>query len=525
MPFELDVFQRVITGPLSPLYFSEQSLQQPLWYSPLRKIPTRCIRQIHARFAEEDGKPVLQQVRSWLLDKHRLPTFLALKHIVHPDQAELGEAMLTQTLRTCSLEEKDAQEWYHWQDQSGELHLECYATYSLDHLSPEELRYHYYQLLLDTHVSQVQQRMMQTVHGTTSAKKTNKYVQDHQQTLINYTTQVLQYLDEKHPQVYTLSDAYTIPDIYKLVYYSLEELIEFIEQQFTQYLDTRAPVPYRHRVLQSSRLTQQLAVLQPALSNAEISSDLLAVLDEPFGQIQQLATQATTYVQLRYFRQLLQGLTNWSQRAASTVNAVPVGHDQQQGGDEESLLALLFHLNFNSTALLEWFISTVQSKLDTSSTPAEKLSLLYYYRKFCKQLPVQRQYAYRSAYPGIDERILSWMNEEISYQEKEVATDQTEPAAAVSSAEQPPLDKIKTNLSVPQIALLVRMFLAPKIEIFPEQNQNNIYKQLSSTLQSTHREDISEKSLRDRFYKADRHSVAVLKDKVIAMLNYLNGLP
>ena len=317
MPFELDVFQQVIAGPLSPLYFSESSLQQPLWYRPLAEIPTYCIRQIHAHFAERDGQPELQQVRAWLLDKHRLPTFLALNHTVHPDQAERGEVMLAQTLEVCSLKKEAVQEWYHWQDEAGQLHLECYVTYPLDRLDLEALRYYYYQSLLATQVAQVRQRMMETVHNTTSAKKTNKYVQDHQQTLLNFTAEVLQYLDEDHPQVYTLSDAYTIPDVYKLVYYSLEELIGFIEEQFTQYLNTQAPVPYRHRVLQASHLSQQLATLRLSLSEAAVAPGLLAVLDEPFEQIQQLSTQTATYVQLRYFRQLLQGLTNWSQRGIS----------------------------------------------------------------------------------------------------------------------------------------------------------------------------------------------------------------
>ena len=521
MQYELSVFQQILSGSLSPLSFILPPKSPTLWNSYLPNLPTTCTKRVHAQFTQEDNRLTTQEVQAHLLDKHQLPAFLALNHTVHPLEDELGENMLTQILATLSLSEKEVQEWYHWQDEGGTLHLELYARFPLDRLSFEEVRYYHYQSLLSIQVARIQQAMVQTIHRTPSAKKTAKYVQDHQQALLTYTNEVLKYLDEEHPGVYTLSGGYTLPDVYKLIFMNLEELIGFVEQQFTQYLDTTAPVPYRHRVVQAAQLLQTLSSVEPVLSRWSASEDwaasgLLSVLQELFNRIRQLPTDPANYLQLRYYQKLLQGLETW------------VG---QEDASEESLLTLLFHLNFNSTGLLHWFISTLQTKLTEKEVVADRLSLLYYYRKFCKQLSVQQQYAYRQGYPSVEERVLSWINEEITYWQQQPVTSESAPTADTDeqqSADSTPLgkhrNKIKTNLSVPQISLLLRMFLDPRVNIFPKQNQNNIYCQISRVLQSTRQEDVSEKSLRDRYYKADQHSVAVLKEKVIAMLNYLNGL-
>ena len=342
MPYELNVFRRILQESLSPLYFPLDSAEQADYYKQLTTVPDLCTKQVHAQFhALDDLPPVLKSLRVQLLDLHPLPVFVAQNHTVYPYEAAAGEDLLSQVLSELSISKESILEWYHWQDERGGLHLELFAQYPLDSLTAEERRYYFYQCLLEQQVAAVQENMIQHVHQTSSRKEVRKYVQDHQQDLLTYASEVLGYLKEAQAPVYAPVEDYSLPDVYRLIYSNLEELLAFLEQHFKQYLDQTAKA------------------------------------------------------------------------AESIVDPI---HSEE------------------------------------------------------------------------------------------------------------PSDKIKTNLSVPQIALLLRMFLDPRVNIFPKQNQNNIYRQISRVLQSTRQEDISEKSLRDRYYKADEHSVVVLKEKVIAMLNYLNGL-
>ena len=502
MPYEFSVFTQMVRGDLSPVYFPLDSSPNNLqaWYSHLRQPPATATQHIHAHFSLEDHTLLTDTLQVRLIDHHRPPVFVAENHTVYAYQQVSGETLLSQILVHLSLDKEAVIEWYHWQDEQTQLHLEFYARYPLETLSLEERRYHYYQWLLGEQVNLVQQRMVAYVHKTTSEKKASKYVQEHQRALLILSSQVLQHLDEGHPHIYTLSDQYTLPDIYKLIFISLESLTTFLQQQFAVYLDTTAPVAYRDRVIHAFRMRQQLETIQPALEQSGINPSLQAVLSKPFQRIQALPQQEVTHLSLGYLQKLLQGLENLIQ--ADTVN-------------QEHLIALLFVLNFNSSAFIDWFTQHLEEELAILETKEERLKQLYYHHKYCKQLSVERTHAYQLRKAAVDEQLLTWINEEIAYLEK--TTTLSEPIQQDATA-----PRIRTTLSVPQIALLLRAFM--EVGVFSDKHKANTFRHFSRILQAQHQEDISAKSLQDKSYQPDRHTVAALKEKVIAVFNFLNSL-
>nr|WKN38682.1 hypothetical protein K4G66_08200 [Tunicatimonas sp. TK19036] len=502
MPYALTIIQQVVRGPLSPLSFPENALKLPRWYQLLTSLPTTCTKQIHVQFAQTHPEISIDSSQIRLVDSSQLPSFLAFQHQVQPVDNVSGEVLLTGVLHHYSLATEAVKEWYHWQDEQGQGHLELYAAYALDTLSFEEMRYVYFQQLLQEQVASVEHLMVETVHDTQSAKKAEKYVQDHQQVLISLSDQVLIHLAEESHQLYTISEQYSLVDVYKLIFRSLEALMVMLEQQFAQYLDASAPLPYRHRVVQTFQLNERLEALQAVLDGSPMNQDLLTVLEGLFTEIQQLAQKPTTYEQLRYYQRLVQELEAFTQQKTVT---------------DESLLSVLLHMNFNSPAMRQWLVKHLQNQLDTQENRQQPLSLLYYYEKWYHQQPVPQGLAYDPMGPALQQHILSWIKEEIRYREKRA--DVPFPATESSVSQ----DKVKTNLSVAQIALLLR--LCSEVGIFPEQNLSNLCRRFSSILHSLKEEDISAESLRGKYYEHDRRSVQVLKEKVIAMLNYLNQLP
>ena len=255
MSYEFNIIHQVVQGSLSPLYFPTETSGQSQFYRHLLEAPDSCTKQIHASFGQSANQsPVIEASEIRLLDRYQPPVFVALNHEVQEYDKQVGEVLLDKVLGQLSLNFDSVIEWYHWQDENGQVHLELYANYELDTLSFEEKRYHFYQKLFIEQVNIIQQRMLQYIHQVASRKKAQKYVQDHQQTLLTYTTQVMQHLEETDLQMYSFSGEYTLPDIFKHIFLCLQGLIGFIEQQFSQYLNLANNATYHDLSLSEEKI-------------------------------------------------------------------------------------------------------------------------------------------------------------------------------------------------------------------------------------------------------------------------------
>ncbi len=269
MPYELNVFRRMRQESLSPLYFPLEPAEQATYYDQLAGKPHLATKQVHAQFhALDDLPPVFKSLRVQLLDQHPLPVFVAQEHTVYPCEAVAGEDLLSQVLNELSITKEGILEWYHWQDERGELHLELFAQYPLDSLTAEERRYYFYQCLMDEQLATIQDSMVQHVHQTSSRKEVRKYVQDHQRDLLTYASEVLDHLNEAQVPVYAPVKDYSLPDVYRLIYSNLEEMLAFLEQQFKQYLDQTAEAA---ELIDSARSERQPDKIKTNFSVPELS--------------------------------------------------------------------------------------------------------------------------------------------------------------------------------------------------------------------------------------------------------------
>ena len=85
-----------------------------------------------------------------------------------------------------------------------------------------------------------------------------------------------------------------------------------------------------------------------------------------------------------------------------------------------------------------------------------------------------------------------------------------------------PMEKIKPELSVPQLAYLFKLLL--DLGIFKPRTQMNILNFISDNFQTPNTADISVRSLRSKYYTIDDCTKAAVKDILIMMLNQVNKL-
>ena len=85
---------------------------------------------------------VIHTLQVQLINPYESPTFQNPNHPVevYPEQEILsGEALLVQVLEHLALSREAVLDWYHWQDEQQQLHLELYARYPLVHKTVERM--------------------------------------------------------------------------------------------------------------------------------------------------------------------------------------------------------------------------------------------------------------------------------------------------------------------------------------------------------------------------------------------------
>src|SRR5690606_20418991 len=140
---EFNIIHQVVQGSLSPLYFPTQISEQAHFYQHLLEVPDTCTKQVHTQFGQSAKQnPTIEAIEIRLLDRYHPPVFVALNHEVQEYDKQSGEVLLDKVLQQLSLSFESVIEWYHWQDENQQVHLELYANYALDTLNFEEKRYH-----------------------------------------------------------------------------------------------------------------------------------------------------------------------------------------------------------------------------------------------------------------------------------------------------------------------------------------------------------------------------------------------
>nr|WKN34395.1 hypothetical protein K4G66_18630 [Tunicatimonas sp. TK19036] len=495
MSYTFDIYRRMLQGDWAPLYFPLEAPEQLAWYRYLSQAPEDAVKQVYAQFTlSETDPPSIQSLQAYLLERHRMPTFVEKKHTVQTPENISGETLLTQVLEHLSLSEEAVLEWYHWQDGEAGLHVELFARYPLEALSSAERRYHFFQCLLTEQRTAAQQPMLDHVHQTTSRKQARKYVQDNQRALLTYA-ELIKTLISETPLESLPSGAYTLPDIYFAILQSLKEMEGFLAQHFSPYLDPALPTI--NAGAHSSGRDQQLETLLASLQTAGIHVALLTILKKALIP-RNTPGKFVNSISRRYQRQLRKALDAFV---------------AQESVDQQALQRLLIRQNFNDPAFIAWCSSRLQEEITSVRDINERLQLLYRYRKVYRQLPLNTTPGYHPNQPTAHAQLLGWIEEEIAYL-KQVG-DIAEPALEASP-------RIKTNLSVPELSLLIRAFF--EVEVLPEQTKAHVYRQFSQIFDSVSQEGISVNTLRDHQYRPSRHTIASLKDKVIAMMNFLNQL-
>ena len=330
MRYELHWFDQLIDNGLQPLH--DNVKKSSLWQNHLHE-PSFLITKQFTLVGSLDQSNIfsIRTTKTRLLVNRTI--IPGIDSTSNPLDEPTTASIISQIERPLSIQGSEVSYAYHWQSEI-DTHLELYVQQEIEQLTPEEQRFSYYLHQLEEQTQAVKHRLTDTVFRLSSGKKANKYIQDHQRMLTSLCNAVVENLSEEERQhIYCLSDEFSVSDIYKMVFRSLEDIIAHLEQHFTQYLDTAAYVSYRSRIISFARMVERFSSVQQALQQSTIASGLLDTLKEPFQKLQSIKTSPTTYLELLYYKKLIR-----------EVGCLA----EQDRLSDYALTEALFRINFNS---------------------------------------------------------------------------------------------------------------------------------------------------------------------------------
>ncbi|WP_343745076.1 hypothetical protein [Chitinophaga sp.] len=297
----------------------------------------------------------------------------------------------------------------------------------------------------------------------------------------------------------------TWTDLYKIIYLNLAELLAYFERKFGKYLDIDCKVPPSYLLTAQAKFQKDVAILKDGFISSGVDEQLQQVVFMPFLELTKNNHTASpiTYQQLHY-------LTEMNKRLFQLLDA---------SGDKsdfpEKLHELLLFINFNNIHYFEYWVSMITVQLKGYPTIREKLEQLMYLQKKISQATLKPAYVFNSMRPPLQNKMQSWLAEEIVYY-KEIS--------ATSGGGHLPDElarwkdfKIQTIFSVSQIGHILKLLLDSGIYV--NKNRAEVLDFFSFFFTSVKQDSISPGSLRNNFYNDNAAVSRSVRDILMQLVN------
>jgi len=176
-----------------------------------------------------------------------------------------------------------------------------------------------------------------------------------------------------------------------------------------------------------------------------------------------------------------------------------------------SLCHLLIILDFNTPVFIRWLLDNLAKRLEAVSTSSEKFHLLLEEISGYKNLLYQTS-GYIPARQSVAQLILDELKTRLYYFSRNFPQEQRVSKSAFS--------KINTSLSVPQLALLVRLMVETKL--LNEVSQLSLLKNVAAFTSTPKAASISFESLRINYYMPGTAAKNIVKEHLLNMARLVN---
>lgn len=267
-------------------------------------------------------------------------------------------------------------------------------------------------------------------------------------------------------------------------------------------------MPYRSALLKRYKLAPKLEQVKSEILKANLNQDLLKAVYVPFLKLSSITLEERiSYKELIYLNTYLQAFYDEMQRRNEPIT-------------EAVVFEILYRVNYNSSDLFFYKTSLFNAQVALKESIPEKIDFLYHCLKLVSQCQCKVNIAFDPALPSLKDQLTGWLEEEINYLNKKLLLQNRTQTQNLFSEEEKA--KIDYGLTVAQLALFYR--LQADVGIIKHKAPGEIFAHISNNCRSQNTSEISQSSVKNKYYSIDTPSIQVVKDKVIEMLNQLKSL-
>jgi hypothetical protein len=322
----------------------------------------------------------------------------------------------------------------------------------------------------------LQSRLLRLLHSCTGRKQLRDTLRLQQECLVRYANM----LDEAYP-----GKDWCLPLQDHLV-----DLLELLHKHFTRYFDNRLVVPAAWLRTWAGKAVKKTEALLPVLQ--QLYPDCAALLLQPL-------TELPPVENCSYNRLLL--LQHWAHALALLCGKYK---EAAQPRRNKALLWAIIRCNMNTPELVNLCRLLMEEMEITATAPPPV---------FWKQLQEQvativchNNTVLSPCYKSAGRQLLYFI---------ELKMEAMEEAAKEEQA------RLHTSLSVPQLALLIR--LLAETGIVESDSQLELLRRFALLVVTRRVQSISAESLRVKYYAPEKAAITIMRDRVVQMLNLLKG--
>jgi hypothetical protein len=291
----------------------------------------------------------------------------------------------------------------------------------------------------------------------------------------------------------------------KMIFQSLHDLLTYIEKYFSKYFDLSAKIPDSYRNITARNFSERLPLLTESLKQREIDPNVFKAVTGCFTEFIHNHEEKFDYRAVIYLNELLREI---DQLCGS----------EEKGFEFDRLVCIkMIYLNFNVCSLFNYCVNAMKERYQGKETLDEQLGQLALYQKRINQTQEKPGFSYDPTADSLKVQLGHWVSEEIIFFGRKHQLSFGFKAEPIVPKAPNNKFKVETNLSVSQIAHLIRVMV--DTGVITNKNTLEMLRFMADHISSKKTPSIAHESFRRQFYDAKDPAPAVVKNEIIKMLN------
>lgn len=357
--------------------------------------------------------------------------------------------------------------------------------------------------LAQKQIHEIKQRINPSIHQLHYEKDIVQYIQYIHQKCINLSDILTHTLEQFFPskQERGMGKAQYRIGMLKVIQLMVEDTIHLIDSRYSRYCDPYQKIPEYDKRLFVKRNVSLLNEISETGCEGPIEA-----LRQP---LEQLAT--CKKIHLDYRTRLY--LTNLIRKVHQLYQCFKTDNLT------ERVDVLLLRYNFNTFYYFNYRISQLKIRLKELNSIKEKKNYLALCLKKLNQTLIKAGMVFNPEATMLKDLLTNWILEEINFLDGCYRTYERTTGSSLSVVSEL---KILTSLSVAQMAVIIRMLVETNIIL--NKNHHEVLKFFAGNFQSKKMENISQESLRAKYYSIEESSKEIVKHLMIEMLKKIQKM-